>query len=202
MKRPFLDNVQKESYKVILEDGKVCCNCFDIHITAGQCLFVGEAQVEKSYTPATSNKNAIIFPDGRGLDRSVEAPLLVAAIDFGTTYSGWSYSFKHDFELDPIKVTTRRWHGGQLMSMKAPTCVLIEPDGETFSAFGYDAENNYTRLAEAEEHEQWYFFKRFKMKLYNEDINRDMKIEDKTGKKLKADIVFSAAIRPVFLLTN
>ncbi|XP_052780054.1 heat shock 70 kDa protein 12A-like isoform X2 [Mya arenaria] len=123
------------------------------------------------------------------------APLLVAAIDFGTTYSGWSYSFKHEFELDPTKASTKRWHGDQLVSLKAPTCVLIEPDGETFSAFGYDAENNYTRLAEAEEHEQWYFFKRFKMKLYNEDINRDMKIEDKTGKKLKADIVFSAAIR-------
>ncbi|WAR26713.1 HS12A-like protein [Mya arenaria] len=49
MKMPFVDNVHKESYKVIREDGKVCCgNCFDIHITVGQCLFVGEAQVEKS----------------------------------------------------------------------------------------------------------------------------------------------------------
>ncbi|WAR26500.1 HS12B-like protein [Mya arenaria] len=78
------------------------------------------------------------------------APLLVAAIDFGTTYSGWSYSFKHEFELDPTKASTKRWHGDQLVSLKAPTCVLIEPDGETFSAFGYDAETKYTRLAGAE----------------------------------------------------
>ncbi|WAR26557.1 hypothetical protein MAR_012261 [Mya arenaria] len=51
-------------------------------------------------------------------------------------------------------------------STTAPTCVLIEPDGETFSAFGYDAETKYTRQVEAEEHEKWYFFRRFKMKLY------------------------------------
>ncbi|XP_052778695.1 heat shock 70 kDa protein 12B-like [Mya arenaria] len=123
------------------------------------------------------------------------APLLVAAIDFGTTYSGWSYSFKHHFHLDPTKVVTKRWHGDQLMSMKAPTCVLIEPDGNTFSAFGYDAENKYTSLVEAEEHDKWYFFKRFKMKLYDKDIKRDMEIEDETGKKLKANFVFSVAIR-------
>ncbi|WAR26478.1 hypothetical protein MAR_012182 [Mya arenaria] len=47
MKWPFVDKVHNESYKMIREDGKVCC--------AGQCLFVGEAQVEKSYTPAKSN---------------------------------------------------------------------------------------------------------------------------------------------------
>ncbi|XP_052778687.1 heat shock 70 kDa protein 12A-like [Mya arenaria] len=123
------------------------------------------------------------------------APLLVAGIDFGTTYSGWSFSFKHEFELDPTKVATKRWYGDQLVSMKAPTCVLIEPDGETFSAFGFDAETKYTHLVEAEEHDKWYFFKRFKMQLYNKDIKRDMKIEDETGKKLNAQLVFSSSIR-------
>ncbi|XP_052781108.1 heat shock 70 kDa protein 12A-like isoform X1 [Mya arenaria] len=123
------------------------------------------------------------------------APLLVAAIDFGTTYSGWSYSFKHEFDLEPTKVVTKRWYGDSLMSMKAPTCVLIEPDGETFTSFGYDAENKYTSLVEAEEHDKWYFFRRFKMKLYNKNIHRDMELEDETGKKLKANFVFSVAIR-------
>ncbi|XP_052781386.1 heat shock 70 kDa protein 12A-like [Mya arenaria] len=123
------------------------------------------------------------------------APLLVAGIDFGTTYSGWSFSFKHEFELDPTKVATKRWYGDQLVSLKAPTCVLIEPDGETFSAFGFDAETKYTSLVEADEHDEWYFFKRFKMQLYKKNIERDMKIEDETGKKLNAQIVFSSAIR-------
>lgn len=32
--------------------------------------------------------------------------LLVAAIDFGTTYSGYAFSFRHDFERDPLKIST------------------------------------------------------------------------------------------------
>ncbi|XP_052781107.1 heat shock 70 kDa protein 12A-like isoform X2 [Mya arenaria] len=126
---------------------------------------------------------------------AIKAPLLVAGIDFGTTYSGWSYSFRHEFEHDPTKVATKSWYGDQLVSLKAPTCVLVEPDGETFSAFGYDAESKYTSLVEAEEHEKWYFFRRFKMKLHNKTIKRDMEIEDETGKKLNAKLVFTSAIR-------
>ncbi|XP_052765246.1 heat shock 70 kDa protein 12A-like [Mya arenaria] len=123
------------------------------------------------------------------------APLLFAGIDFGTTYSGWAYSFKHEFDIDPTKVATKSWYGDQLVSLKAPTCVLIEPDGDTFSAFGYDAESKYNSLVEAGEHDKWFFFRRFKMKLYNTDIKRDMDIEDETGKTLNAKLVFTAAIR-------
>ena len=28
---------------------------------------------------------------------------IVAALDFGTTYSGYAYSFKHDFKKDPTQ---------------------------------------------------------------------------------------------------
>ncbi|XP_052780057.1 heat shock 70 kDa protein 12A-like [Mya arenaria] len=121
--------------------------------------------------------------------------LFVVGIDFGTTYSGWSYSSKSDFDIDPTKVATKGWHGDQFVSLKAPTCVLIEPDGETFAAFGYEAENRYSSLVEAGEHTKWYYFRRFKMKLYKQDITRDMDIEDETGKKLKAKFVFMASIR-------
>ncbi|XP_052778686.1 heat shock 70 kDa protein 12A-like [Mya arenaria] len=122
-------------------------------------------------------------------------PILVVGIDFGTTYSGWAYLLRSAFVDNPTKVIVRNWNGDQLMSSKAPTCLLIEPDGETFSAFGYDAENKYISLVEDGEHDKWYFFKRFKMQLYNTDIKRDMEIKDETGKKLKANIVFSVAIR-------
>ena len=30
--------------------------------------------------------------------------LVVAAIDFGTTYSGYAYSFKSEYEKNPLKV--------------------------------------------------------------------------------------------------
>ena len=31
--------------------------------------------------------------------------IFVAAIDFGTTYSGYAYSFKDEYNTDPLKVT-------------------------------------------------------------------------------------------------
>jgi hypothetical protein len=37
--------------------------------------------------------------------------LVVAAIDFGTTFSSWGFSFKHEFDLDPTKVTAKQWSG-------------------------------------------------------------------------------------------
>ena len=31
-------------------------------------------------------------------------PFIVAAIDFGTTFSGYAFSFKHDYDKDPTQV--------------------------------------------------------------------------------------------------
>lgn len=36
--------------------------------------------------------------------------LLVAAIDFGTTFSGWGFSFHHEFLADPTKVAAKQWY--------------------------------------------------------------------------------------------
>jgi hypothetical protein len=97
--------------------------------------------------------------------------ILVAAIDFGTTYSGWAFSFKHEFDSDPIKVSAKQWTGGQLVSSKGPTCVLIKPDGKTLHSFAFDAETKYAELAEEGEHKDWYFFKRFKMMLFGKIVS-------------------------------
>jgi len=35
--------------------------------------------------------------------------LLVAAIDFGTTYSGWACSFRHEFIANPAKIQAKQW---------------------------------------------------------------------------------------------
>ncbi|KAL4230425.1 Heat shock 70 kDa protein 12A [Mactra antiquata] len=122
--------------------------------------------------------------------------LLVAAIDFGTTYSGWAFSFKHEFESDPTKCSAKNWSGGQLVSMKGPTCVLINPDGQTLHSFGFDAESKYADLAGEEEHSTWYFFRRFKMKLFSQKgVQRDAILEGENGKKLPAKRVFSLSIK-------
>ena len=94
----------------------------------------------------------------------------MGALDFGTTFSGWAYSFKHDFEADPTRAFVHNWiaESAMLVTEKTPTCALIAPDGETLVAFGYDAENKYKVLAETGDHRDHYYFRRFKMALNHE----------------------------------
>ena len=99
--------------------------------------------------------------------------LVVAAIDFGTTYSGYAFSFKHDYEKEPTKVSSNNWTAGSraLVSLKTPTTLLLKPD-KTFAAFGYEAEDRYADLALDEEHGKWYYFRRFKMMLFNKIVSQ------------------------------
>lgn len=50
------------------------------------------------------------------------------------------------------------------MSLKAPTSILLNPD-QKFHAFGYDADQRYTELAQKGLNKEWYYFQKFKMKL-------------------------------------
>ncbi|XP_052793940.1 heat shock 70 kDa protein 12A-like [Mya arenaria] len=120
-------------------------------------------------------------------------PLLVAAIDFGTTYSSWAFSFRHEYESDPTQISAKQWLEHE--STKGPTTVLIKPDGRTLEAFGYEAETRYAELIDEEAHESYYFFKRFKMKLWNQKIERDMVIQDENSRYLSAKTVFALSIK-------
>ncbi|XP_053391030.1 heat shock 70 kDa protein 12B-like [Mercenaria mercenaria] len=125
---------------------------------------------------------------------------LVGAIDFGTTYSGWAFSFKHEYEADPTKATVKHWlsKSGNLVTNKTPTCLLIKPDGKTFQAFGYDAENEFRDLVDKNQHGNYYFFKRFKMKLFKKlgkDLKRDITLEDEFGKSLLATDIFAMSVK-------
>ena len=90
--------------------------------------------------------------------------LFVAAIDFGTTYSGYAFSAKSEW----TKVQTNIWPSSNQMSSKTPTALLLKPD-ESFHSFGYDAEKAYAELAEEgeDEYKDFYYFHRFKMLLHN-----------------------------------
>ncbi|KAL5012280.1 hypothetical protein ScPMuIL_010831 [Solemya velum] len=124
--------------------------------------------------------------------------LIVAALDFGTTYSGYAFSFRHDYESQPQKICTNTaWiaSGQGLVSWKTPTTVLLNPD-KTFDSFGYKAEEKYAELAEEEEHEEWYYFSRFKMMLHNKlGLKRDISLEDANGKQMPANTIFTMALK-------
>ncbi|XP_045205238.2 heat shock 70 kDa protein 12A-like isoform X2 [Mercenaria mercenaria] len=129
--------------------------------------------------------------------KSKSGHIVVAAMDFGTTYSGYAYSLIHEYENDPTKVFAHtKWVAGsqQLISLKTPSILLLNPD-KTFKSFGYEAENDYGDLAAEGKHKDYYYFRRFKMLLYNsEGLKRDMIIEDDKKKKMRAIQVFSLSI--------
>lgn len=141
--------------------------------------------------------------------KSKSGRLVVAAIDFGTTYSGYAFSWKHDW----AKVHTNQWNADSFMSSKAPTTLLLYPD-KSFFAFGYEAENIYRESAEtvasgsdseseSEDKKKskfdckdLYYFHRFKMLLHeNKMLHRDCVIKDITGKPMRAMNVFSLCIK-------
>lgn len=97
--------------------------------------------------------------------------VVVVAIDFGTTYSGYAFSFRKDFALNKAshltEISAKNWLSGDLQSDKTPTTLLLDRN-KKFVSFGYEAETEYGRMSE-EEREQHYYFRRFKMMLYDKD---------------------------------
>ena len=95
--------------------------------------------------------------------------LFVAAIDFGTAYSGYAFSSK----AEPLKIHTNVWNANHLQSAKAPTTLLLSPEGE-FQAFGYDAETKYTEMMSEKKKDDLcpYYFHCFKMILQCENVSQ------------------------------
>ena len=112
-------------------------------------------------------------PINRLQTRKSKPKVLVAAIDFGSTYSGYAFSFLHEFQRDPLEIHANTWNAGKdtLLSLKTPTVLLLKPD-MTFHSFGYEAEAMYAGLAEREDEnwKDWRYFERFKMLLYEEQV--------------------------------
>lgn len=124
--------------------------------------------------------------------------LLVVALDFGTTYSGYAFLWRHEFKTDPLKIhANQAWNSGgrALLSLKTPTCLLLD-DKKQFIAFGYDAENQYADIVMDDKQDAYFYFYRFKMNLHNnKNISTEMMLEDILGKPMSAVDVFSLSIK-------
>ncbi|XP_060591792.1 heat shock 70 kDa protein 12A-like [Ruditapes philippinarum] len=123
--------------------------------------------------------------------------LLVAAIDFGTTYSGYAFSFRHEYDTNPSKMHANEWRNVAQgnMNAKTPTCLLLQPDMKLHS-FGNEAKTKYASLCEENAHRTWFFFWEFKMTLHHEkEITQNYQLKDINGKLLDALTVFSLSIR-------
>ena len=99
---------------------------------------------------------------------SLSKYLVVAAIDFGTTYSGYAFAFTRDPESIHMM---RRWEGGDpgVSNTKTPTTLLLTPD-KRFHSFGFGARDFYHDLEPAEA-KKYMYFEKFKMRLYNNEVS-------------------------------
>lgn len=98
----------------------------------------------------------------------------VVAIDFGTTYSGFAFSFNDKRGEEGIHMN-RPWGNEEGFStLKTPTSILLRPNKE-FDSFGYDAEDKYLNFTHGEEKE-YYYLKHFKMELHKSRVTCIIKV--------------------------
>lgn len=93
---------------------------------------------------------------------------VVVAIDFGTAFSGFAFSFNHRDGSDDIYMN-REWGSAQGYStLKTPTCILLNPY-KKFDKFGFEAAEKYAELEDAND-QTFYCFDRFKMMLHGSEV--------------------------------
>lgn len=77
-----------------------------------------------------------------------------------------------DFQRDPSKAYLKQWvdPSSAMMYNKTSTCILLTNE-KKFSKFGFDAEAKYLDLILDKKQKDWYFFRRFKMYLYDIQVS-------------------------------
>lgn len=93
---------------------------------------------------------------------SSDSIVLVVGIDFGTSGSGYAFSFRHEYTNNPLNISTFTWTG---CAYKTPSTILFKPD-RTFDSFGEEAEDHYRELCQNGCNHDWFFLQGFKMQLY------------------------------------
>ncbi|XP_048778237.1 uncharacterized protein LOC125681969 isoform X2 [Ostrea edulis] len=117
---------------------------------------------------------------------------VVAALDFGTTYSGFAFSDKDN----PLDIVAGKWNSSDLLeSPKIPTSLLLGASGELV-AFGYEAEKRFRELVEEDQNQDFRFFNRLKMELHaDKSLDETLEVFDHLGRPKKALEVVSIAIK-------
>ena len=112
---------------------------------------------------------------------------IFAAIDFGTTYFGYAFHIKVKGGL------TQDILGNGRGKEREPTCLLLKPD-KTFAALGYKAVEEFYNNLDTDEQKSHYYFRQFKMRLYEKKLSRMSDLSDENGNLMNALEVFSVAL--------
>ncbi|CAC5355533.1 unnamed protein product [Mytilus coruscus] len=108
----------------------------------------------------------------------------------------------------PNTIFTCSWQKDCLVSIKAPTSVLLDKE-KNFVAFGSEAETKYLYSLEKDESDSdsdsddkdrvpkdvYHYFNRFTMMLHEKTVNFDTTIKDQNGIQMKAFDIYSFSIK-------
>ena len=120
------------------------------------------------FSPSVTSQSENLTSTPKLIPIPAEGHFVVVAIDFGTTMSGYAFSFVRD----PGSIhMMRKWEGGDpgVINQKTPTTLLLTPDG-TFHSFGFTARDFYHDL-DHKEAKRWLYFEKFKMSLHYNSVS-------------------------------
>ena len=141
-----------------------------------------------------------IVEEGELLVTSGATYIAVVAIDFGTTFSGFAFAFNHRDGEKGIHMN-KEWGTDQgYATMKAPTCLLLNPD-KSFNSFGYEAQDRFAELEE-EEARKYYYFEKFKMVLHKDEVIKFFTRNVDLLLKTKGNLQRNPALFPAFYWTQ
>ncbi|KAL4224275.1 hypothetical protein ACF0H5_017729 [Mactra antiquata] len=146
----------------------------------------------------------------------IRPPKLVVALDIGSTYSGYAWQYRDEFEDRREIHFNTNWGTGALQLHKTKTCLMIkckdkasgkpsdelsphlDPSEIEDVKIGHDAENTYMKIAKMKSHEllgKYYLFSRFKLRLYEKGFTDDTLVEDQLSQILPLFDVMTLFIR-------
>ncbi|XP_052072499.1 uncharacterized protein LOC127710591 isoform X1 [Mytilus californianus] len=192
---------------------KMCSECSGIHVKHSfgdkQKKRTFQFQIEKDeygeiivqfkdtfHEPGEHGK--VELGHGKAEEHAPIEVTVVAAIDIGTSYSGYAYSTVKAYQTDHLDITCNQsWSSGgkQLISSKTPSCILMTK-GKELVSFGYDAEKEYENIIAEGNEESYYFFDKFKMALHKTKLEPEqIEIRDVHDHAVAAIDVFALAIK-------
>ena len=161
----YINNI-KQSISLFLKCLKIVKRC-DLHfLSYFIALKLAWNQPFPSFFQATARKMA-----------PTSKYVAVVAIDFGTTYSGFAFSFNDRRGEGGIHMN-REWGIEEGRStLKTPTSILLCPN-KKFDSFGYEADDKYAHFTRGEEKE-YFYLKHFKMELHKSKVTNIVRVSVK-----------------------
>ena len=126
-----------------------------------------KSSTRSSDSSVVSTSSVSFSRNSKGLNKLVHV-----AIDFGTTFSGYAFMFKHDFIENNLSIFCNLWSNVSQanINVKTPTFLLLNKD-KTLHSFGHAAMDAYSEFCLDNKSKDYYFFMNFKMELHRERVS-------------------------------